>query len=94
MARYTLILRDQDYAELVRIAGMRRKSMGKLLNEIIRDFIEREKSRAGGLPANPICIVCGRTAVFQGFGEGQQKLYVCSLHQKMVRKLRSYKKLR
>jgi len=66
--------------------------MGKLLNEIIDEYVAK-LDQAGGLPARPVCIVCGRPATFKYIGFGQQKLYVCSLHEKKGKGLRARKKL-
>ena len=93
LARYPLIIRDQDYVELVRMRAVMRKSIGKMINEAIRDYIKKH-NRQGGLPSNPICIYCGRAASFVGFGEGQQKFYVCNFHKRKLRDLKSFKPLK
>ena len=92
LARYPLIVKDRDYAELVRISAATGKSIGKMINEAIRDYIKKH-NRQGGLPSNPICIYCGRPASYVGHGEGQQKLYVCNLHKRNLRDLKSFKPL-
>lgn len=39
MARYSLILRDAAYVALVNEASRQTKSFGKLLNEVINDYV-------------------------------------------------------
>jgi len=41
MARYTLIISDVAYAKLVILAGKRGVTLGKLLNEIINDYLKK-----------------------------------------------------
>jgi len=47
MPRYNLILRASTYIKLVKIAGEKGITLGKLLNQIIEEYIERyEMSKA------------------------------------------------
>jgi len=85
-------MRDSTYAKLVQECARTGKRMGKLLNEIIDAYVAK-LDEGGGVPANPICIVCGRSAVFQYFGFGQQRLYVCALHKDVGRGMRGMKRL-
>ena len=83
MPRYPLILRDATYVALLMEAGRQGKTLGKFLNEILDNYAAG-LGEAGQLPLNPVCIICGRPAVFVGFGEGQQRLFVCSHHRKRL----------
>jgi len=85
VARYSLIMRDATYIVLVQEAVRRGISLGKLLNEILDQAAEEIK---GGVVQQAICIACGRPAVKVGFGAGQQRLYVCALHQSQLRGLK------
>jgi len=84
VARYSLIMRDATYVVLVQEAVRRGISLGKLLNEILDRAAEEIK---GGVVQRAVCIVCGRPAAKVGFGAGQQRLYVCVLHQSRLRGL-------
>jgi len=77
MARYMLILRDIDYVRLVTISRMQRKSLGKLLNEIIRDWLEKEVQEGGGEAASPECELCGDPADYQVLTKANRKLFMC-----------------
>jgi len=92
LARYSLIIRDSTYAKLVQECARTGQRMGKLLNEIIYAYVAK-LCEGGGVPATPVCIVCGRSAVFQYFGFGQQKLYVCAFHRDVGRGMRGLKRL-
>ena len=92
MARYSLIIRDTTYVILIKEAVRHGKSLGKYLNEIL-DAEAQRVGEAGQLPLNPVCIVCGQPAVLAGFGEGQQKLYVCARHESLIKKLKGRKKI-
>ena len=86
MPRYPLIIRHSTYMLLYQEAARRGKSLGKLLNEILDDYAGTLRE-SGQLPLRPICIVCGRPAVFVGFGAEQQKLFVCTDHRSYAKKL-------
>jgi len=91
MARYQLIIKDDTYITLAQEALKQGKTLGKLLNEILNSYaLNIKKGMAGGMPAQAVCIVCGAPAKFQGYGKGQQKLYVCPLHKGVVKSLECY----
>lgn len=79
MARYNLIIRDQTYVKLLEYAVRKNKSLGKVLNEVLDGFAKNLQAD-GHVPAQAVCIVCGRKANFEMYGKGQQKLFVCTIH--------------
>lgn len=93
MARYPLIIRDATYLELLKICGYKGKTMGKMLNIIIEEYVERNR-HDGHVPVQAICFVCGRKATIEAHGRGQQKLFVCPDHLDLARKAGSYRHLK
>lgn len=92
LARYPLIVKDSTYVALLQYGSQRGKTLGKLINEILNNFVA-QIGVAGFEPANPVCIVCGERAVHVGFGHGQQKLYVCAHHKSKLDSLKGHKEI-
>jgi len=92
MPRYNLIIKYDTYVTITQEAMRQGKSFGKLVNEIPNEYAEQVKE-SGNLPVKPICILCGRPAVFQWLGFGQQRLYVCALHKDLGRGMRGVRQV-
>jgi len=90
MPRYPLIIKHSTYVELYKIAGIQGKSLGKLINDILDEYVRKE---AGGAPEQMVCIVCGKPAIKVGFGKGRQRLFVCSAHRPRISGLNGSKDL-
>lgn len=93
MARYSLIVKDSTYMELLKLAAKQTppKTFGKYVNEILNKHVEDTK---GGQPTQSVCIICGKRATLQVFGKGQQKFFVCTNHKKLAEKTGNYKPFR
>jgi len=91
LPRYQLIIKEETFIKLAMEASKQGKSFGKFVNEILNSYADKlEHGVAGDMGPQAVCIVCGAPAKFQGFGKGQQKLYVCPLHKGIVKNLECY----
>ena len=45
MARYSLVMKDRVYVELLKAAERRGISVGKLINQILEQFVAKETGR-------------------------------------------------
>ncbi|HDM77477.1 MAG TPA: hypothetical protein ENG51_13570 [Deltaproteobacteria bacterium] len=45
MARYSLVMKDKVYVELLKAAERRGISVGKLINQILEQFVAKETGR-------------------------------------------------
>ena len=93
MARYSVIMRDKTYMKLLEYGARNGKTLGKLINEILDNFVKKEQNADGHLAASPVCIVCGARATFEAHGKGQQRLYVCGVHKGLSKQLDGYRNL-
>lgn len=92
MARYPLILKDKTYMALLQYGAQKNKTLGKLINEILNDFV-RQIPVAGQVPLQRVCVVCGEKASIVAYGKGQQKFFVCTHHKGLARKIGAYKEI-
>jgi hypothetical protein len=66
---------------------------GKTVIEQILDNAAKNMDADGHAAAQPICIVCGDKASFEGHGFGQQKLFVCPRHKALVQRVGGYREI-
>jgi len=92
LPRYMLIVSNETYVALIQEAARQGKSFGKLVNEILVDYVKK-LGVAGGTPRPAVCICCGRQATIQARGYGQQTFFLCPLHRGVARKMRSFREL-
>jgi len=93
MARYVLYLKDEVMYALLQEKIRTGKGIGRIINEILDDWYNK-RGKAGLEPASPICVVCGKPAAFQWFGEGRQSVFVCKLHKYNVKGLKGVRTLK
>ena len=74
MARYNLIMSDENYMKLMQIAVEQGITMGRLLNDIISNAVEGDTSET-----KEGCWYCGEPPKYRAFHEGKMML-ICETH--------------
>jgi len=83
---------NEVYIALIQEGARQGKTFGKLVNEILKDYVKK-LGEGGGRPRPAVCICCGRPAVIQAHGYGQQTLFLCPTHKTLSRKMRGFREL-
>jgi hypothetical protein len=74
VARYNLIMSDENYMKLMKVAVERGITMGRLLNDLIQKAVDGQV-----IDFMSACIVCGDPAKYRAFEDGKM-WNLCETH--------------
>lgn len=89
MARYSLIVREATYLALAQESVSTKKSMGKLLNEILDAHVNGIAKRE----PKQECAICGARGRILAFTKQGEKLFFCRGHIALAKVYGAYQEL-
>jgi hypothetical protein len=76
MARYSLILKDTTYVQLVQIAQAQGLSLGKYINESLNKLAASPEEKKN----KRVCFVCGEKPIIEVHGADSGSIFLCEVH--------------
>jgi len=76
---YRLMVADDTWMKLIEIAKRRGVSVGRLINLVLRNFVESPENTSA-----PRCVVCGAEPSAQVSVNHSKTLYLCQQHAQVL----------